>query len=355
MTWLQVFTKLFGMLQTVLSILGLVQSNTAKAAQENVPFHIDTVTSETWALTSDSAVGLAAIKAELLIIDAHIATVDSSLAAAIAAAQQAVNPVILPTTPPAGYGGPSTGDIAAEVWLYTFSSGYQAQAMTVSAGLLAYNLGVAGVQLESYSQPWFTRGGTWSGTVSPDGYNSDPVFPIANILSADTLSTFLERESGYTGWTDPNGSGYYQVDQGGGSDFHYMTTITAAEFIVLRDGVTPGANLLVPPIWPGLTLVTLGTPVALSTGLTITTPMDGVIIGLTSEPAKAGFFTFDDVNSYRNLGALSFFDDDNNQEAPQSLGFTDAQYVPKTMVRAGGVKLRCVGGVVGTITPWVIA
>lgn len=347
--------KVIGTLNTILSLLGLIQGNGAKSAQENVPFHIDTVTSEMWALASDSAVGLAAIKAQLLIIDAHISSVDSSLAASIAGRQSGTTPVILPTTPPAGYGGPSSGTIAYDVWNFVFADGYQAQIMTESAGLAAVNLSTIGAMFQTMTTPWYRHGGAWTEAAGPSGYNSDPVFPIASILSTDTLPVFLDRESYYTGWADPIGSGYYSVDDGSGSGFVYVTTITAAEFIVLRDGVTPGAALLVPPVWPGLPLVTLGTPVALSTGLTITTPMDGAIVNLASEPAKAGFFTFDDVNSYRNLGALSFFDDDNNQEPPQSLGFTDAQYCPKTMVRARGVKVRCVGGVVGTITPWVIA
>jgi hypothetical protein len=81
--------------------------------------------------------------------------------------------------------------------------------------------------------------------------------------------------------------------------------------------------------------------------------MDGVIIAITDEPAKAGWFTFDDVRSYRNLGAISFVSDNGDQEPPQNLGFTQEVYVPRTMVQASGVKVRAVGGVEGTVTPWV--
>ena len=116
----------------------------------------------------------------------------------------------------------------------------------------------------------------------------------------------------------------------------------------------PAPNNGVAPVWPGISAVTLGTPEAIAPMLTITTPCHGVIVTLTAEPSKSSFFSFDGVNSYRNLGALSFTSDDGQQEISQSLGFTTAVYTPKSMALAAGLKLRSVGGVAGTVTPWVI-
>jgi hypothetical protein len=82
--------------------------------------------------------------------------------------------------------------------------------------------------------------------------------------------------------------------------------------------------------------------------------MDGVIVSLTSVPTVRGFYAFDGLLSYRNIGALTFVDDNSDAEYPQTLGFTEAVYLPKAMAHAGAVKIRTVGGIVGTVTPFVI-
>jgi hypothetical protein len=257
--------------------------------------------------------------------------------------------------PPAGYGAPSVSDIGLEVWTYVLPN------MAGSGDALAdlYNTQNGTVARNGL----FLPGVLWQAAMSNNNFNQlseAGAFPSdlideTTILSTDaTILAWLQRVYPLNGWTSNyrDGNAGAVAQDGSYSDVWWICTMSQSDFNGFR-GIAN--SVLVPPIWPGLALVTLGTPVALSLGLTITTPMDGAIVSLTSEPAKSGFFTFDDVNSYRNLGALSFFDDDNNQEPPQSLGFTDAQYCPKTMVRAGGVKVRCVGGVTGTITPWVIA
>src|SRR6185295_18764770 len=99
---------------------------------------------------------------------------------------------------------------------------------------------------------------------------------------------------------------------------------------------------------------TIGTPHALADQLTITAPMDGVSIVIDSTPARLSFWQFDDLRSYRNVGALSFFTDDLDQEPAQSIAFDEGVYTPKHMVRAAGVKIRLTGGVTGTIYPWTI-
>jgi len=120
------------------------------------------------------------------------------------------------------------------------------------------------------------------------------------------------------------------------------------------EALTPATPIATPPVWPGLAKATLGTPVALATGVTIAEAMDGVIVNIASAPTKQGYFTFDDVRSWRNIGAVSFYSDTGAQEYPQGLGFESALYCPKVMVRAAGVKVRCASGVTGTVTPWTI-
>ena len=354
MTIAQAFIKLFGILQTVLSLLGLIQGSTAKAAQENVPFTIDTLVGEYLPIIGDSSVGLAAIKAELLIIDAHIATVDSSLSAAIAAAQQTGSPVTLPTTPPSGYAPPNVTDIAYKVWHFTMDDAQQTQELMIAAGNLGLNMGLTGVMLQSYTQPWFTVGGTWASNLAPDTYNADPIFPISNILSTDTLSSFLERESFWTGWTDYLGSGYLQVAQGGGGDWFYMTTINGTQFIALRDSIFAPTSLRVPPIWPGLALVTLGSPVTLTAATVVNGPMDGILIALTAVPPNKPYYVLGTQTATAHIGQVAFEDDNNDMEYPQNLSFANQVYCPQSMVNALACMVRCIPGVVGTATPWTV-
>lgn len=113
--------------------------------------------------------------------------------------------------------------------------------------------------------------------------------------------------------------------------------------------VTGGA-----PVWPGLANVNLGVPVSISESFTVTGPCDGVIIDISSVPTKLGYYWYDTQRSYRNLGSLSFYDDQGHQEYAITLGFTTAVYCPKTMRSAAGCRIRMAAQVVGTVTPWTV-
>jgi hypothetical protein len=109
------------------------------------------------------------------------------------------------------------------------------------------------------------------------------------------------------------------------------------------------------PVWPGLANVTLGTPVALASGVTIVTPMDGVLIDITgTDPDFNHHFNYDGLVAHRNVGALVFLTDDGEAEGFQPLGFISAVYCPRTIKRAGAVKLMSSHGLTGTVTPWTI-
>lgn len=110
----------------------------------------------------------------------------------------------------------------------------------------------------------------------------------------------------------------------------------------------------VPPVWPGLSGVTLGPPVALSTGVTVTGPMDGVIVQLTSVPPDTEHYEFDTELSYVHIGALAFANDDDALEGFQPFSFGKHLLTPQRMVRASACYLRCALGVVGTVTPWTV-
>jgi hypothetical protein len=128
------------------------------------------------------------------------------------------------------------------------------------------------------------------------------------------------------------------------------------QFDILKSQVLGG---LIPPsvspVWPGLSKVTLGTAVALSDGLSVVGPMDGVIISLSSVPYPQSYYAFGSFKSYTKVGAITFVDDNGQAEFAQSMGMDSGIIVPKTMGQAASVSVRLLSGVVGTIQPWVIA
>jgi len=137
-----------------------------------------------------------------------------------------------------------------------------------------------------------------------------------------------------------------------------LVTLVTDKAALVLEAIEALADLLGPsgaPVWPGAAEATLGQSQAISSGVTITAPMDGVIIAITGYRTAAGYYTFDDIRSLRNAGSLSFFDDSGHQEPHQHLGFTSAIYSPKGMRRAAGVKIRAEAQITGTVTPWTIS
>jgi hypothetical protein len=306
------------------------------------------------AYVSDPVYGLASLKSKLDNLSSDLAVDKADLLAAIAAAQQAANPVILPTTPPTGYGGGlASGDVAS-IWNYidADAAGYSKGDLVDDAGFLAQNLG----QLSAFKTPYgdYVRQHYDLSTETLIGPSSSPpIIDPSTILATDaTVVDWLNRtDTGGFTWTYLNNLpiSYSHITI---SDQWWICDISDYQFSLFK-AVAPVAGLGA-PVWPGLALVTLGTPVTITTAMTIAVPLHGVIVTLTAEPSKSSFWSFDGINSYRNLGALSFTTDDGQQEPSQSLGFTSGIYTPHLQVQAAGVKVRTVGGVAGTVTPWVI-
>lgn len=115
-----------------------------------------------------------------------------------------------------------------------------------------------------------------------------------------------------------------------------------------------GAGTLGPPVWPGLSSVTLGTPVAIDTGVTIIGNMHGVIVNLTNVPPETERYMFDDEPSYVHVGALAFSNDDGAIEGFQPFSFGKHILTPTRLARASACHVRAGVGITGTIVPWTI-
>jgi hypothetical protein len=341
-------------LGNILTLLGIIQGNTENAAQENVPFEIATNTGISRSVLDWSDVSPGPLKTALIAIEADMATMSSAILAAIAGRQSGTSPVILPTTPPTGYGGGATVD---DVWGFNLSPDniLASDALEIAAHLAISTQTSAALRVAG--NPFWQL----EGAIASEGYlfpqdSPRPLNPM-NITAGQTRLDWLEAEIPYkTFILDASNDLYYYQDRPPYSDLIWRCMVTQEWFDRLAAtalGTVPGA-LVLPPLWPGLALVTLGTPVSLDAGLTITEPMDGVIVEITSAPTKQGYFTFDDTRAWRNVGALSFFDDNGQQERAQTMAFESGIYCPTTMGHAAGVKLRSSVDVVGTITPWVV-
>ena len=278
----------------------------------------------------------------------------AALLAAIAACAQTGDPVVLPAIPPIGYGGmDASGFMAIHVPVGDYSGAYAIMSDLMSMLYKRqYEMESSSIYDGQSSASLFRTKARELGTVE-----SIIIFPFlvdwTLLATAPHLMDFIEAQGWSYSFHGQDGlNNLYIVTTDDSGDVQWNCTIAEPQYQVLR------ANLLasqsVAPVWPGLAGVTLGVPVAISAAFTITAPMHGVIVALTGEPTKSSFFSFDGVNSYRNLGALSFTTDDGEQEFSQSLGFTAGIYTPRVMAKASGVKVRAVGGVTGTVTPWVI-
>jgi hypothetical protein len=217
--------------------------------------------------------------------------------------------------------------------------------------------GVANQFSQSESNIVFNLSGGWE--FFPQSANSGTPNAGGDLLPLD-FTTAIAADTDAVVWLNRVWGGFQYYDGGGGTPFcnasdgfiYGVPWLNKPTFEILRDKALGLGKTIVPPVWPGLAGVTLGTPVAIAAGVTITTPMDGVLIDITAAPVKQGYFTFDTVLSYRNIGALAFQSDDGQEEFPQTLGFTSAVYCPKTMQHAAAVVFRSSVGLTGTITPF---
>ena len=130
-----------------------------------------------------------------------------------------------------------------------------------------------------------------------------------------------------------------------------LTIQTVLDAISALSALLPKAH----PVFPGEANVTYGTPVTLVDRLTITEPMDGVIVEYTTAPYRTSHYILGSKDLYYGSGRIAFEDDGGHVEFWQYLGFDTALYVPHSMQRASAVHIQLIGGAQGTVTPWVVS
>ena len=330
----------------VITILGLTQGiskQAAHAAQETTPNLIQDNTHNTITDLESVVYGLFALHNQLTDIKAVVDTLSVTGV-----------PITLPTVPPSGYGTPTTSDIGDAVWNYQYGpSGRQTGEWLNWAGTDVLKKWVESVTF-AYGMYWLP---VEPPLEDPGSYTQNfPTFNPGDLVAGESFLDCVTRQNAgmlsisqyYT-----NGPIYVATPITATLN-QWVSTIDGFDYARMQALTFPLKESLAGPVWPGLAGVTLGIPVAIALGVTISMPMDGAIISLISVPAKQGSFSFDSLISWRNVGALAFVDDNGEAEMPQTLGFESAVYCPKSMAHAAGVVLRASSGVVGTITPWVV-
>jgi len=345
-------------LSTILGIAQQILGITAKTALEHSPYALETIAANAANTVNNPTYGNNAIHLEHVEVISLLATLQSSINS-IRASQSGDDTVILPTTPPAGYGGGTL--TASEVWDATYqTTGVTFADLLARAGThawwLAFNgsIPLAGAPHFRYELDPRIMNGTGN---PPIGAIRAPQPDYSDIRVGDTVLSWLQRTDTYwedlwylDGFTGACVVDYNYADPSEGG--RILCTLRDPDLALLAGG--SGASMLMAPVWPGLAAVTLGNPVALDTGLTITEPMDGVLVAITSVPGKHSGYTYDDIKSYVHIGALAFFSDNADMESYQPLSFTAQVYRTRTMARAAGVKVMTPPDVVGLITPWVV-
>lgn len=349
---------LFRALTILLNVLGIVsgiKSILSTSAQEHSPFAIETIASNAANTVNSPAFGNAELKTLIDNLATAVAVGFSGVTVEITSLTDGTTPVSLPVTPPSGYGGLSFSDTGHAVWDYSLAPLFSGAKYYMQAagnwGAFSANLRWLGDEV-LYFQALY-------GTADYVAGASDnvPVFDPTDILiSEDALACLTRQNSGWTVTWAFAPSGYVRLVFPGTAEIQeWQTTFDQAQFAFIKSQIFPLSTVEIAPVWPGIAKVTIGTPVAITSAMTITEPMHGVIVDISAVGVNKPQVPYDGELAYKFIGALAFVDDNGQVEMFQSLGFTNAIYCCRDMSEAASVVVRADPSLTGTITPWVIA
>jgi hypothetical protein len=285
-------------------------------------------------------------------IEAEISANQTAVLAAIAALPATGDTVVLPGTFPPGW-VIGAGD-AVWGWQVPTSNNVAYSFLTL-AGWGAQQRGFPQTNEETpFATALWKVCGTWGEDgVSDPNANTTFDLDVTTILSSDATSAdWLNRVAPTAGWLSPLANGCLALEDIDGGNWQWYVDLPIDKWLQLKANLGLTNTGKGPPIWQGLANVTLGASTALTNGLMLTGPMDGVIVTILSAPPGKAKFAYGLVTAYQHLAALSFTDDDAHQEGFQPVQFEVGIYCPTTMVTAAGVIFRVDPAVTGTVVPW---
>jgi hypothetical protein len=265
-------------------------------------------------------------------------------------------PVTLPTTPPPGYGGSTSGDVATAVWTFPLANATPFTTGEAQDTLMGhfYILSNNGHTDNIDGNPGYKVTGHDSETPASFSGPNQPFLDFSTIRPTDaSIFAWATRVYPTSPWSHgPNGT-VFERDSLNAVLLWYID-LSDLQFRQWQAGFA-GSAARVAPVWPGLANVTLGTAVPIVDQQVLAGPLDGVIVHLTSVPAsKTSYFFATTEHDWFRIGAITFRDDNGQEEPPQLLGFDHAVYCARQMQRASSALVRLQGAITGTIQPWTI-
>lgn len=345
---------IFNALVALLPKIDILQTDLTGVARESTSQAIQVDTFNTQADLNNGTFGLLALHNQLTALAAQVAALGTAIGLDFTTAIATITTDVKTAPAPAWYTSPPAGIAASDVWSYINPGDTQNTGGRLSeAGTFAVLLGTFATFV-SPDNPYFRLAYDYPNDGQPAPPFTTPDFDLSLLLAGDTVGSFLNRIDTQGNVFTLQASGFWTSDTLFTGYGYWLCTISAADLAAIKRDLALVSSSSEPPIWPGVAKVTLGAPVALATGLTLTALMDGVIVTVTAVPPGTASYNFDGTLSYTFIGALSFVSDRGDQEFPQGIGFQSAVYSPKEMARAAGVKVRTKPGIVGTIRPWTI-
>lgn len=355
--------------QQILGILGTISGIVRSTAEESSPLHVETTTDNTQLIVSDASIGNAALRTLALAIDGREAT---DLPAILSLLGD-LTPVTLPSSPPSGYGAPSIGDWAASMWPVAHFRDFD---RNTTYDQLLYQISMLGATM-FYGQGLIDPTCPDFALCADDpGQGYESMYPYVGRGSGywapvnidwttwngtDTLVEFLAAATpGHTwSYTDENGNptpGHACSPLDVYLNIRWRCLVKESD-LPLRSGrlwdAIKGPSGL-PPVWPGLDGVTLGTPSVLTDSGIVVGLMHGITVSIDARKPGAGHFGVDGQDYGWRAGYVAFLTDTGAAEEPQYLGWSSAVYLPKHMTVAAGVLVVLVNTTQLTATPFTI-
>lgn len=350
---LEAVGKVLGIIQTVQGIVSQIKTLLGQPAQEPTLTDVAGLVAANHSLLTDSGFGLAEISSAVSALTTLVAHDYAALVTQIGNPQQQGSPVTLPTLPPAGWAPSFSSDL-----LTTIVGTNYGHTENV-AGCLVQILQIMGALSQgvwTFSEsPWFVVESDGFGNTLSDLIASQPQPLLSHVLPTDTVLSWLTREWPALTWSVGASGQVQATDNATFAPSLWLCIFTDATLqLAARGAVNPTASGLPPepPVWPGISNVTLGTSLALADGLLVPGPLDGVIVDITAVPYPISFYPFGPIKSFVKVGGIVFVDDNNQGEFAQALALDSGVICPKTMVRADHARLRLQSGTIGTVTPW---
>lgn len=276
-----------------------------------------------------------------------------TLMAQVGQPQQTGIAVRLPTVAPPGYGGASSSAIADAVWAEPMPNAVPFTALEAQDSLmgLMFMLSNNNTVVPIEGNPGYAIGGAFSEPAATFSGPNQAFLDFSTILPTDaSLFAWATRVYPTSPWQHgPNGT-VFENDSLNHA-INWWVDLTQDQFRAHQAGAAAAAR--VAPVWPGIANVTLGTTIALSDGLVVPGPLDGVIVNITAVSPPVGFYAFGTVRSYARAGAIVFRDDNSNYEFPSPFGPQSQVVCAREIQHPTSAIIRLKSGITGTVTPWV--